>query len=98
VKVAMGGLHVSVRADEAKQHADYVIVGEGENVWPAVVEAAEQATKHAAAGGEPGGEPPRTFDSIDYPPVNAAALSREILSPNGGLLLPHNVLEVETRW
>jgi radical SAM superfamily enzyme YgiQ (UPF0313 family) len=73
-KVAMGGLHVSVRADEAKQHADYVIVGEGENVWPAVVEAAEQATLHAAAGGEPGGEPPRTFDSIDYPPVNAAAL------------------------
>src|SRR5678816_1089544 len=42
VKVAMGGLHVSVLPDEAAAHADYVIVGEGENVWPAVVEAAQR--------------------------------------------------------
>ena len=62
VKVAMGGLHVTVRPDEAKQHADYVIVGEGENVWPAVVEAAAR------------GEPPQKFDSSDFPPVDAAAL------------------------
>ena len=40
VKVAMGGLHVTVLPDEAAAHADYVIIGEGENVWPAVVEAA----------------------------------------------------------
>jgi len=39
VRVAMGGLHVSVRPEEAALHADYVIAGEGENVWPAVVEA-----------------------------------------------------------
>src|SRR5687767_7524514 len=42
VKVAMGGLHVTVRPLEAAQHADYVIVGEGDNVWPAVVQAAER--------------------------------------------------------
>jgi len=36
VRVAMGGLHVSVQPEEALAHADYVIVGEGENVWPAV--------------------------------------------------------------
>ncbi|MEZ0265749.1 MAG: radical SAM protein, partial [Phycisphaerae bacterium] len=41
VKVAMGGLHVSVLPDEAARHADYVIVGEGENVWPAIVEHAD---------------------------------------------------------
>lgn len=29
VKVAMGGLHASVLPDEAADHADYVIVGEG---------------------------------------------------------------------
>src|SRR3954468_8572391 len=40
VKVAMGGLHVSVCADEAAAHADYIIIGEGENVWPTVVRAA----------------------------------------------------------
>jgi len=62
VKVAMGGLHVSVCADEAAQHADYVIVGEGENVWPSVVRAAEE------------GAPARMFDSIDFEPVNAGAL------------------------
>ncbi len=41
VVVAMGGLHVSVRPDEAAAHADHVIVGEGENVWPAVVAAVD---------------------------------------------------------
>jgi radical SAM superfamily enzyme YgiQ (UPF0313 family) len=42
VKVAMGGLHVTVRPEEAAQHADYVIVGEGDNVWGAVVRAAQE--------------------------------------------------------
>lgn len=41
----MGGLHVSVRPEEAAEHADYVIIGEGENVWPAVVEACKQGLK-----------------------------------------------------
>ena len=62
VLVAMGGLHVSVRPAEAARHADYVIVGEGENVWPAVVEAASR----------PDG--PRLFRSDDFPPVDVARL------------------------
>lgn len=62
VKVAMGGLHVSVRPDEARQHADYVIVGEGENVWPAVVEAAARNA------------PAAVFDSIHFPMVDVARL------------------------
>jgi radical SAM superfamily enzyme YgiQ (UPF0313 family) len=62
VKVAMGGLHVSVCAEEAAQHADYVIIGEGENVWPTVVRAAEQNAR------------PRVFDSIDFEPVDVAKL------------------------
>ena len=41
VTVAMGGLHVSVRPDEAAAYADHVIAGEGENVWPEVVKAVE---------------------------------------------------------
>src|SRR6266542_5313540 len=39
VKVAMGGLHVSVLPDEAAAHADYIIIGEGESLWPDVVRA-----------------------------------------------------------
>ena len=62
VKVAMGGLHVSVMPVEAQQHADYVIVGEGENVWPDVV-------AHAVRN-----EPPRMFRSADYAPIDVAHL------------------------
>jgi len=62
VKVALGGLHVSVLPDEAAQHADYVVVGEGENVWPTVV---------AAAGR---GAAPAVFRAADFPPVDLARL------------------------
>ncbi|MFO0935457.1 MAG: cobalamin-dependent protein [Gemmataceae bacterium] len=34
VRVVMGGLHVSVLPEEALAHADAIIIGEGENVWP----------------------------------------------------------------
>ena len=62
VLVAMGGLHVSVLPQEAAAHADYVIAGEGESVWPAVV---EHAARH---GGE------TVFRATDYSPVDVAAL------------------------
>ena len=62
VKVAMGGLHVSVLPDEAQVHADYVVVGEGENTWPAVVAAAARGT---GAG---------IYRSGDYDPVDTAQL------------------------
>lgn len=39
--VVMGGLHVTVRPDEALEHADAVVVGEGEPVWPEVLADAE---------------------------------------------------------
>jgi len=62
VKVAMGGLHVSVLPHEAAVHADYVVVGEGENTWPAVVRAAIEDS------------PPRVFRAIDFPEVEVARL------------------------
>jgi radical SAM superfamily enzyme YgiQ (UPF0313 family) len=36
-KVILGGLHVSALPDEARAHADAVVVGEGESVWPQVM-------------------------------------------------------------
>ncbi len=57
VRVAMGGLHVSVCPEEAAEHADYIVVGEGESVWPTVVAAAE--ARHR----------PRIFRAADFPPV-----------------------------
>lgn len=37
-KVVMGGLHVSVLSEESAQHADAVAVGEGERLWPRILE------------------------------------------------------------
>ena len=37
VKVLMGGLHVTARADEALLHADSVLLGEGESLWPQMI-------------------------------------------------------------
>jgi radical SAM superfamily enzyme YgiQ (UPF0313 family) len=34
VKVVMGGIHPTVLPDEALEHADAVVVGEAEGVWP----------------------------------------------------------------
>lgn len=40
-RVVIGGMHPSVLPEEAQQHADAVVVGEGEPVWPDVVADAE---------------------------------------------------------
>lgn len=82
VKVAMGGLHVSVLPDEAAQHADYVAVGEGEHVWPSIVAAAERD------------EPRRVFRASECAPVDVARLA----IPRYDLLLerPYNRFTVQT--
>ncbi len=42
VKVILGGLHVSACPQEALQHADCVVIGEGEPVWPQVMHDLQQ--------------------------------------------------------
>jgi radical SAM superfamily enzyme YgiQ (UPF0313 family) len=37
VKVVMGGIHPTVLPDEALEHADAVVVGEAEGIWPRLV-------------------------------------------------------------
>jgi radical SAM superfamily enzyme YgiQ (UPF0313 family) len=82
VLVAMGGLHVTVLPQEARVHADYVVVGEGEHAWPAIVEAAERR------------ESPRTFDAAKFPPVDV----RTLPVPRYDLLgsRPYNRFTVQT--
>jgi radical SAM superfamily enzyme YgiQ (UPF0313 family) len=36
-KVVLGGIHASMLPEEASRHADAVVVGEGESVWPRVL-------------------------------------------------------------
>jgi radical SAM superfamily enzyme YgiQ (UPF0313 family) len=36
-RVVLGGLHVSLVPEEAASHADSIVIGEGESVWPGVI-------------------------------------------------------------
>ena len=38
VEVVLGGIHPSVLPEEARQHADAIVIGEAEGVWPALIE------------------------------------------------------------
>lgn len=38
IPVAMGGFHVSAVPDEAAQHADAVVIGQAEDLWPRLLE------------------------------------------------------------
>jgi radical SAM superfamily enzyme YgiQ (UPF0313 family) len=41
IPVVLGGLHVTAMPEEAGRHADAVVIGEGESVWPEVLRDAE---------------------------------------------------------
>lgn len=43
-KVVLGGYHASALPHEAKKHADAVVVGEAENLWPQVIKDIENET------------------------------------------------------
>ena len=43
VPVVMGGIHATTCADEAVERVDAVVTGEGEVVWPQVLEDARRA-------------------------------------------------------
>lgn len=46
VKVVMGGIHPTVLPDEALEHADAVVVGEAEGVWPRLLSDAASGRMH----------------------------------------------------
>ena len=82
VKVALGGLHVSVLPDEALQHADYVFIGEGEAFWKQAVAEIEAGTAQ------------RVWNSQDFPAVDVDNLP----IPRYDLLAnrPYNRFTVQT--
>ncbi len=66
VPVVIGGLHASFAAEEAKEHADSVCIGEGETLWPEIVAdfraGAKAALKPYYRETKPG-----TYDLADSP-------------------------------
>lgn len=52
-RVVLGGIHASLRPEEALQHVDCVVVGEAEETWPRVIrdlEAGKLAQRYDAGG------------------------------------------------
>jgi radical SAM superfamily enzyme YgiQ (UPF0313 family) len=39
-KVVLGGIHVTALPDEAKKHADSIVLGEAENIWNGLLDIA----------------------------------------------------------
>jgi radical SAM superfamily enzyme YgiQ (UPF0313 family) len=54
-KVILGGIHASLRPDEALEHADCIVTGEAETIWPTVVRDAAQGKLRAR------------YDATDFP-------------------------------
>lgn len=63
IPVVMGGLHVTALPQEALAHATAVVVGEGEPVWPAVL----QAFQNGTLGGIHRAETHGSFDLASSP-------------------------------
>jgi len=62
IPVAMGGTHVTCLPDEAAQHCDAVVVGEGEVSWPRLVTDAERGRLKQRYGSDQ-----EQFDLADAP-------------------------------
>ena len=55
--VVLGGIHASLRPDEALEHVDCIVTGEAETVWPQVVADARA------------GRLQRRYDASEFPPM-----------------------------
>ncbi len=62
-RVVMGGVHASLMPDECLRHADAVVVGEAEYIWPRVLEDAAAG----AMGGVYRQESPTDMDDVPFP-------------------------------
>lgn len=63
-KVVLGGIHASLRPQEALEHVDYVVIGEAEKTWPQFLKLFEQ-------GSAPSIMPDGGFPEMDQIPVPA---------------------------
>ena len=66
IPVVLGGLHASFMPEEAIEHADAVCVGEGERLWPQILEDFRRGGK-AGLKGLYREEHPGTYDLADSP-------------------------------
>ena len=63
-KVILGGIHVTVCPEEAIRHADAIVTGEGEMIWPTVCEDLLAGKLQRRYDGSP--TPPSRMRPVDY--------------------------------
>lgn len=79
--VVLGGIHPSMRPEEARLHADAVCVGEGEPVWQEILNDAKSKSL------KPYYRPQREYDLADFPIPKREIFSRETYKWNAHLVL-----------
>jgi radical SAM superfamily enzyme YgiQ (UPF0313 family) len=62
-KVVLGGYHPTAMPDEAKQHADSIVLGEAEAIWPQLISDLEKGVLKPFYGPNP------DFDMAAIPPI-----------------------------
>jgi radical SAM superfamily enzyme YgiQ (UPF0313 family) len=63
-KVILGGIHITVCPDEAAAHADAIVTGEAETIWPTVCAELLAGTLQERYAGSP--TPPSEMVPVDY--------------------------------
>jgi radical SAM superfamily enzyme YgiQ (UPF0313 family) len=62
--VILGGIHITVCPEEAMQHADAIVTGEAETVWPTICEDLLAGKLRERYEGSP--TPPWLMSPVDY--------------------------------
>ena len=62
--VVLGGIHASLRPEEALEHVDCIVTGEAEEIWPQVLADLEK------------GELKQRYDSVGFPPMSRIPFPR----------------------
>ncbi len=83
VPVVMGGFHPTLVSDECMAHADAIVTGDAETIWPRIVEDARNGRLQRIYAGsteypQPGGVPARRelFEGKGYLPVGLVQFGR----------------------
>lgn len=76
IPVVMGGMHVSALPDEGIEHADAVVVGEAEKVWPRVIRDIEEGKNRKIYKAE------EWLDLLKLPPLKMDLLNQKFYNFN----------------
>jgi radical SAM superfamily enzyme YgiQ (UPF0313 family) len=73
-KVVLGGIHGSLRTEEALQHVDHVVKGEADKTWPRFVQLYQR------------GQAPQVMEEDGFPPMDEIPIPRWSELPHGDFM------------